>query len=155
MFANIALKECDPKKAIIDILFAPSKIYTILWAVKLDVLEHLYTKPMTAEALADVIATKPELTSRLLRALVTLGFLVKNEQQQFEVTELGSALRTGSDNSIKHILQFFFEHGRIANTSIVNTSKTGEHAFISTYGMDFFDYITENCELRNIFHIGL
>ncbi|RWS08860.1 hypothetical protein B4U80_14725, partial [Leptotrombidium deliense] len=69
MFANIALKESDPKKAIIDLIFAPTKIYTILWAVKLDVVDHLYTKPMTAEALADVIATKPELTSRLLRAL--------------------------------------------------------------------------------------
>ncbi|RWS28009.1 hydroxyneurosporene methyltransferase-like protein [Leptotrombidium deliense] len=155
MFANIALKESDPKKAIFDLMFAPTKIYTVLWALKLDVVDHLYTKRMTADELANVIKTKPELTHRLLRALVTLGFLVKNKQQEFQVTEFGSALRSGSDSCMKHMLQFFFEHGRIVSTSIVNLSKTGTNVFTSTFGKPFFDYIAENSELRNMFHTGL
>ncbi|RWS24594.1 hypothetical protein B4U80_13198, partial [Leptotrombidium deliense] len=81
MFSNIVLKENDPKKAVLDFIYAPTKIYTALWAAKLDVINHLHSKPMNAQELAELTSTKPELTSRLLRALVTLGFLVKNEQQ--------------------------------------------------------------------------
>ncbi|RWS25779.1 methyltransferase-like protein [Leptotrombidium deliense] len=88
--------------AMLDLLLGATKSHVTYCVAQLDIVDYLSEKPMTAEQLAVITSTNNELLYRLLRAAVSIGLLIENEENQFSVTELGSTLKTGGEQCMKH-----------------------------------------------------
>ncbi|RWS20910.1 methyltransferase-like protein, partial [Leptotrombidium deliense] len=97
----------EARNAMHELLLGATKSYITFCVAKLNIVDLLIDKPMRAEELARLTSTNEELLYRLLRASVSIGLLVENEEKQFSVTDLGSTLKTGGVNSMKNLVFFY------------------------------------------------
>ncbi|RWS23759.1 hypothetical protein B4U80_13322 [Leptotrombidium deliense] len=96
----------EARNAMHDLMMGATKSYITYTVAKLDIVDYLSEKPMTAEELAIITSTKKDILYRLLRAAVEIGLVVENEVKQFLVTDLGSTLKTGGKYSMKNMVMF-------------------------------------------------
>ncbi|RWS26922.1 methyltransferase-like protein [Leptotrombidium deliense] len=138
-------------KQAMDLIYGASRSFMVYTAVKLEIVDHLFQRPMNAEQLAVLTNTKPELLYRFLRALVSIRILDENENKMFSVTELGLMFKSGHENSVKNFMLMVNELIPQTLATLDNTLQKGEHPFEHVYGMSYFDYISKNAYHRNVF----
>jgi hypothetical protein len=79
-------------------IWVPQAIYA---AAKLGLPDSLAEGPLQSEEVARAARTHPGATYRLLRALVVLGLVRQHGDGRFELTPLGSCLRSDAPDSVR------------------------------------------------------
>jgi O-methyltransferase domain/Dimerisation domain len=120
--------------------------YTVSYVLRamtvLDLADHLATGPRTVADLADVTGAHAPSLARLLRALVAIGLCAYEDQDQVQLTPLGSLLRSDVPDSRKASVLLntspWFPH---ALEELPYAIHTGEQTFRRIYGVGFWDYL--------------
>ena len=121
-------------------------------AAKLGIADLLKEGPKNCDELAKATGTHPRSLYRLLRALASVGVFAEAEDGRFGLTPLGECLQTGISGSVRALT---INHGeRLYRPwgELLHSVRTGETAFHHIFGMDVWQYATQNPETATIFN---
>ena len=106
---------------------------------------------MAAEAGAE-----PLHMTRLLRALSALGLLKENTPGTFSATAAGALLDPGRPDSLASFVRMFTEPAILRAWEHLDGSvRTGEIAFDTVFGTDFFSHLATHPELSSEFNAAM
>lgn len=120
-------------------------------AARLGIADHLADGPETHDALAKATATHAPSLRRVLRLLAAAGVLNEREDGRFELTPVGSFLKSGP-GSFRAAAQLF--GGPMVWQSwgdLLTTVRTGETALHRVFKTDSFAYFEEHPEEAAVF----
>ncbi|MFE0100716.1 methyltransferase [Streptomyces sp. NPDC059009] len=139
-----------------QILFGGLAAQTVRAAVQLGIVERFGGKERTAAELAAEADAQPQGMTRLLRALAGLGLLREREPGTFAVTEAGAYLDPGHPESVTALVGIFADPTMTrAWEHLADSVRTGETAFDTVYGTDFFSHLKEHPELSAQFNTAM
>src|SRR5262245_55042736 len=141
-----------PHVQLIQMAVASWVAATVYAAAKLSLADHLASGARSAVELAGPTATHAPSLHRLMRTLAGLGILTERDRQQFALTPLGEALKTGAPGSARATLMAFcgqaFWHSWEEFIYSLETGKTG---FERANGMPLFEYLAQHPEEASYF----
>jgi methyltransferase family protein len=112
--------------------------------------------PKNCDQLANETNTHAPTLYRILRFLAGAGLFNEVRPQTFELTRLGSALRTdvpGSGNMTARLLLSEFHWNPWGR--LIHSVRTGETAFDYVHGMGVFQYLEKNAEASAVFNAAM
>jgi len=121
-------------------------------AATLGIADLLADGPRASDDLAAATGTDPRALYRLLRGLSSVGVFHEDAERRFALTELGSALRTDSpDSMVDMVVYSGRQYYREAWSSLLESVRTGETAFRLVHGVDVWEYRAQRPEESAIF----
>ena len=110
-------------------------------AATLRIADHIAGGVHTAPDLAKAADADADTLDRLLRHLTALGVLSRSESGQYELTELGDALRDDHPFGMRARLDIDGGVGRaeLSFVQLLHSVRTGEAAFPAQFGRDFWE----------------
>jgi O-methyltransferase domain/Dimerisation domain len=122
-------------------------------AVELGIPDLLLSGPKHCDELAAKTKTHGPTLYRLLRFLAGAGLCKEIGSREFELTPLGSALRSDIQGSICPVVRLWLSESHwLSWGHLLHSVRTGEHAFDHAHGMGVFDYLRKNTELSAVFN---
>jgi SAM-dependent methyltransferase len=126
---------------------------TLRAAVRLGVMELLGDTPRRAADVAADAGAEPQPMTRLLRALTGLGLLREHTPGSFSVTPEGALLHPGRPDSLASFVSMFTEPTIVRAWEHLDDSvRTGEIAFDTVFGTDFFSHLAQHPEPSEAFN---
>jgi hypothetical protein len=124
-------------------------------AAKLGIADLLQQGPKNADELAQVTGTHARSLYRLLRALASIGVFAEAEDGRFGLTPLGAYLQTGIPGSVRALTLNHGERLYRPWGELLHSVRTGESAFHHIFGMDVWQYATQNPEAAALFNVAM
>lgn len=125
---------------------------SIYVAAELCLADLLKDGPVAIEFLTGVTGSQGPSLYRLMRALVSVGIFVEDEQKRFGLTPLGATLRTGVPGSMRDlVVNSLGKEAYRAWGHIMHTVQTGETAFDHAFGMGVWQYRSEHPDHGAVF----
>ncbi|RWS29145.1 hypothetical protein B4U80_12744 [Leptotrombidium deliense] len=134
-----------------DLVLSYVKPCMIHCAVELDIVDHLSKEAMNASKLAEITNTNADNLHRLLRGLASIGILKADENGNFSVTKFGETLKESDTHSLKNTAKLLLFHNFTTMRNLTHSIKNSGSAFEFTHGKPYYDYLSENAELEDIF----
>ncbi|RWS24027.1 hypothetical protein B4U80_13282 [Leptotrombidium deliense] len=134
-----------------DYIIGVSKTCLIATAAKLNVIDELFAKPMTAEELAEKIKCDSTNLYRLLRSLSSLCVVSEDDQRRFTVTPLGETLRSDVVGSLRNFAMMYTTSIYDAYGKMSYAVETGKVPFENMFGMSAFDFFKQYPEQGQYF----
>jgi hypothetical protein len=128
---------------------------SIFVVAELGIADLLKDGAMTAEELAEMTGANPNILYRLLRILAGEGVFNVEPGRSFSLTPLSQALRTDVADSVHAYIVMKHELEFPPLMDILHTVRTGEPAFVETFGKPAFEYLTENPGPAARFHAAM
>ena len=127
-----------------------TRIITI--AAQLGLADHLAAGPKRADELAALVQADAPTLYRLLRALASVGVFVEVESGGFALTPLGDCLRTDAPSRMRSwaLLEGEAFCQRLY-ADLLWSVQTGGVTFDQTYGMGFYQYLTQHSDTARLF----
>lgn len=124
-------------------------------AAKLGIADLLLSESANVDQLAADLRVNPDALGRYLRALATIGIVRTDDDGNFALTPLGSALRAGAPGSAKaHAIlagdEFFPTWG-----ALLDAIRNGEAQFQRIFGLSAWEHRQANPELSALFNSWL
>ncbi|MFE2294187.1 methyltransferase [Streptomyces sp. NPDC059452] len=136
--------------------FGSMAAQTLRAAVRLGVVELLGDTPRRAADVAADAGAEPQPMTRLLRALTGLGLLREHDPDFFTVTPAGALLHPGRPDSLASFVSMFTEPAIVRAWEHLDDSvRTGEIAFDTVFGTDFFSHLGRHPELSAAFNAAM
>ena len=107
---------------------------------------------LSVEHIASEVGAEPQPLYRVLRLLAGLGVLEESEDRIFNLTELGSFLRSDTPSSVRHAAVMFGELPYQSAGALLHTVQTGETAFDYLYGTGHEPWLEQHPEEATTFH---
>ncbi|ARF74184.1 methyltransferase [Kitasatospora albolonga] len=136
--------------------FGSMAAQTLRAAVRLGVVELLGDAPRRAADVAADAGAGHQPMTRLLRALTGLGLLREHAPDSFAVTPAGALLHPGRPDSLASFVRMFTEPAIVRAWERLDDSvRTGEIAFDTAFGTDFFSHLAQHPELSADFNAAM
>jgi hypothetical protein len=142
--------------------FQMSKMITGAWisqmvyvTAKLKLADLVAVKPRSAEELAGLTETQPDMMFRVLRALASVGVFAENEDSKFETTPLSETLRSDIPNSQWALAIMMGEEHYRCWGELIYSLETGKKSFDKLYDQPIFEYLGENSEAALVFDAAM
>ncbi|MFJ9617986.1 methyltransferase [Streptomyces noursei] len=115
-------------------------------AATLGVADHIAAGVHDAKELARLCKTRAEVLDSLLRYLVSLELLGRNEDGGYELRYAAGPLLTGHPSSLREALRLDGVTGRsdMALVGLVHTIRTGEPAHVGLFGRGYWESLNED-----------
>jgi O-methyltransferase domain/Dimerisation domain len=112
--------------------------------------------PKSCDELATATNTHAPTLYRILRFLAGAGLFNEVAPQKFELTRLGSALRTDVPGSGSMAARLWLSESHWNPWSrLIHSVRTGETAFDHLHGMGVFQYLEKNAEASAVFNAAM
>ncbi len=122
-------------------------------AVELGIPDLLRTGPMHSDDLAAKTHTHAPTLYRILRFLAGAGLFDEIAPREFELTKLGSTLRTDMPGTINPAVRLWLSDSHwLPWGHLLHSVRTGELAFDHVHGMGVFDYLRKNADVSAVFN---
>jgi hypothetical protein len=122
-------------------------------AVELGIPDLLTNGPKHCDDLAVQTQTHGPTLYRVLRFLAGAGLFNEIAPREFELTQLGSALRGDIQGSIGPAVRLWLSESHwVPWSQLLHSVRSGEHAFSRAHGIGVFDYLNQNPEIASIFN---
>lgn len=129
---------------------------TVGTAVRWGIFDRIGTGALTATDLSQALATHPQATLRLLRALAGLGLLDEPEPGLFRTTGAGDLLRASTPGSLHAMATMFTDPVMLRAWDLLDEGvRTGQTQFGSAFGTDFFGHLKDHPELSATFNAAM
>lgn len=136
--------------------FGTMAAQTLRAAVRLRVAELIGNTPRPAVDVAADAGTDPQHTTRLLRALAALGLLREAAPDSFSLTGAGALLNAEHPDSLASFVRAFTDPTVIRAWEHLDDSvRTGEVAFDTVFGTDFFFHLAQHPDLSAQFNAAM
>lgn len=122
-------------------------------AATLRIADHIARGRRTAAELAEASNADPDTLDRVLRHLVTVGVLSRDESGRYALTPLGDALRDDQSDNLRARLDIEGAVGRadLAFVQLLHSVRTGEAAFPAQFGRTFWEDLSASPALTASF----
>jgi len=137
--------EVPPSMAMLQIIigFWMSRAVSVI--AKLGIPDLLKDGAKTADEIAATTNMNAPSLYRILRALVSVGVLRREDGGRFGLTPLSETLVTGAPGSLRwFVVSELGQEHYPAWGNLMHSVKTGEIAFDSLYGMNIWQYFEKN-----------
>jgi hypothetical protein len=124
-------------------------------AAKLKIADHLAKKPCRSGELSQMVGARAPALHRVLRGLVALGLCAEREDGAFELTRLGSKLRSDSDGPEYSLAILSGEEYAEAWNHLLHSVTSGGTAFDHVFGESPWEHRQKNSELNQCFNSWL
>ena len=121
-------------------------------AAKVGIADALTHGPLDLDRLAQATRTHAPSLCRLMRALGGLGLLRENEQREYELTNLGRCLVSGSPGALRARAILNGEDWYQAWGGLLESVRTGKSAFHNLFGKTFFEYMAGRPDMAAAFN---
>ncbi len=139
-----------------QLVFGSMAAQTVRAAVRLRVVELIGDKERTAAEVAADAGAEPRPMARLLRALASLGLLREHTADSFSVTPAGALLDPGRPDALTSLVRMFTEPVMLRAWEHLDDSvRTGDVAFDTVFGKDFFSHLKELPDLSAEFNAAM
>lgn len=153
---DVRAAETSGRDLIVRLAFGSMAAQTLRAAVHLRVVELVGDTPRRAADVAGDCGADLQSMTRLLRALAGLGLLREHAPGSFSVTPAGALLDPGHPDSLTRFVRMFTEPTTVRAWEHLDDSvRTGEIAFDSVFGTDFFGYLAQHPELSAEFNAAM
>jgi hypothetical protein len=115
-------------------------------AAQLNIADLLASQPKTASQLAEETQAHAPSLYRLLRTLSSVGVFYENENNEFELTALGSTLQSGVTGSLKYHAIMNLRYHYSAWGNLLQAVKTGDIAFDNLHKMTVWEFYEKDEE---------
>ncbi|MFE7671798.1 methyltransferase [Streptomyces albidoflavus] len=144
------------RELIVRLAFGSMAAQTVRAAVRLRVVELMGDAPRQAAEVASAAGAAPQPMARLLRALSALGLLEECAPGTFAVTPAGALLHPGAPGSVASFVRMFTDPALVRAWEHLDDSvRTGEVAFDTVFGTDFFSHLGRHPELSAEFNAAM
>ncbi|HET7684713.1 MAG TPA: methyltransferase [Marmoricola sp.] len=109
----------------------------------------LAQRPLTATEIGERTGWRPDLATRVLRALVPRGLFRCDDQGRWHLTDVGQVLRSDHPASVAGARLSGFEVG--GWTRMLQTLRSGQPSFELTFDTTFWDWLAEHPDDRSAF----
>lgn len=121
-------------------------------AATLKISDLLAACPRTVNDLAKETETHGPTLLRLMRALDSVGIYSRDEEGRYTNTELGDQLRSDVPGSIAGWAAYVGRpYYRQAWSGLLESTRTGENAFVATHGLRVWEYRQQHPEEQVVF----
>ncbi|RJP24504.1 MAG: methyltransferase [Candidatus Abyssobacteria bacterium SURF_5] len=124
-------------------------------AAELGIADLLVEKPLTAEELAKRAGAHANSLYRVLRALGSIGIFAEDEHGRFSLTPLAEHLRSDRADLHKSFAVMMGAEFYQSWGNLLHAVKTGNEAFRKTFGVTFFQYMTEHPDRHKIYDAAM
>ena len=120
---------------------------------KLGIADHLDDDdPMPVADLAAVTDADPGALYRFCRALAAIDILVEHSGREFTLAPMGRVLRSDDPSGLRAFAIVNGEEPFRAWGDVMFSVRTGLSAFEHMFGMNHFEYLSQNAEANQVFH---
>jgi hypothetical protein len=119
--------------------------------VKLNIADQLAGGPKTAGELAKLASVQAGPLYQVLRAVASLGVFAEDEAGRFSNTPMSEFLRSGAPPVARNSAKLIEAVHWRAFGELMHAVQNGTPAFGKAFGVDFFDYLTADDDLRAVF----
>ncbi|MEU4271710.1 methyltransferase [Streptomyces sp. NPDC026092] len=141
---------------VVRLAFGSMAAHTLRAAIRLRVVELVGDTPRRAADVAADAGTEAQPMTRLLRALTGLGLLREHAPDTFTVTPAGALLDPGRPDSLTSFVGMFTEPAIVRAWEHLDDSvRTGDVAFDTLFGTDFFSHLAQHPELSAGFNAAM
>jgi len=124
-------------------------------AAELGIADLLIEKPRTAKELAEQVGAHGTSLHRVLRALASVGIFAEDIYGRFSLTPLAEHLRSDVPDLHRSLAIMMGSEFYQSWGNLLHAVKTGSEAFRKTYGVPFFQYMTEHPERHKIYDAAM
>ena len=139
-----------------------SKMITGAWisqlvyvTAKLKIADLVAEEPKSAEEIAGLTDTQPEMMYRFLRAAASVGVFAEDSDHRFESTPLSETLRSDISHSQWALAIMMGEEHYRCWGELLYSLETGKKSFDKLYGQPIFDYLGEHPDAAKIFDAAM
>ncbi len=144
------------RELLVRLVFGGMAAQTVRAAVRLRIVELIGDTPRPAADVAADAGAEPQPMTRLLRALAGLGLLREHGFGTFAVAPAGLLLAPGRPDSLTSFVRMFTEPAIIRAWEHLDDSvRTGDVAFDTVFGTDFFSHLAREPELSGEFNAAM
>ncbi|MET9522301.1 methyltransferase [Streptomyces coeruleorubidus] len=144
------------RELLVRLVFGGMAAQTVRAAVRLRIVELIGDTPRPAADVAADAGAEPQPMTRLLRALAGLGLLREHGFGTFAVAPAGLLLAPGRPDSLTSFVRMFTEPAIIRAWEHLDDSvRTGDVAFDTVFGRDFFSHLAREPELSGEFNAAM
>lgn len=141
---------------VMRLVFGSMAAQTVRAGVRLRVVDLIGDKERSAVDVAADADAGPQSMTRLLRALAGLGLLREHAAGTFSVTRAGALLHPERPDSLAPLVRMFTEPTMLRAWELLDDSvRTGDVAFDTVFGKDFFSHLKELPELSSEFNAAM
>lgn len=147
--ATAAAPNINPRRALAQILVGNQIQQAVYVAAKLGIADLLKDGPKSISELAAAAGADTKSLYRLLRVLAAFGLFVEDDQRCFASTPVAALLEKGTASRA-----FALWSGGVSYQvfgSLEHSVRTGEPSFDRLFGAEFFDYLSQNPEVGDLF----
>ncbi len=139
--------------AMVEMILAGWMSQAIQAAAELGVADALSAGPLPLEELARRVSADPDALSRLLRALISRGIFRRQRDGRYALNALADTLRSDAPASMAGAALFYGSRQHREHwTMLVESIRTGEANIPLLRGKEFFDYLSDDAELSDLFN---
>jgi hypothetical protein len=109
------------------------------FAADLNIADRLAAGERSVDDLAVETGCRADALYRIMRVLAAEGIFRESEHRRFELTELGSALRSDEPSSPRDIIRMMNREPYLAFSELGHSAHTGLPAFDKVFGRPRFD----------------
>jgi len=145
--------EIPPSAKIMQMLFGKHVTYSLSCVARLGIADHMSTKPVSSEILAEKVGAHPPSLYRLMRMLASLGVFAEPEPGQFVLTSIGETLRTEAPGSVRYLaIQFGDPWASRPFEHFTECIRTGQEAVTMAWGKNIFEVLHDLPEQAEAFN---
>jgi len=137
------------------------KLDTLIWSCVISQAVHaavvigipalLTTGPKSAKEVAVASGSDAQTLEAILHALAAFEILDVDQNEQFRLTQLGNLLLDPSHGLMGEAGPFF-ETIYKAQSGLLQMARTGETAFKTVFGVDFYSYLASHSQVGSFFN---
>jgi hypothetical protein len=136
-----------------SMLFGLRVAQSISVAASMGIPDALATGPRASEDLASELRAHARTLYRLLRMLAAAGILTEDGEQRFALTDLGTALRSDVEGSVREQAVLFGRPALLgAWGNLEHSIRTGENAFAALHGEPIWTWRARDPEAQSQFN---
>jgi hypothetical protein len=124
-------------------------------AAELGIADLLVGGPRTADELAGLTRADPGALYRVLRALASVGIFSEDAERRFSLTPVAECLRSDIPTSLRSLAIMLGAELYQSWGSLLYSAQTGEPGFQKSFGVPFFQYMTEHPERHAIYDASM
>ena len=128
---------------------------TVYVMAKLGLADQLAAGPATAADLAARVDVDAEALGRVLRLAAYVGLVAEVPGERFELTAVGTQLRSDVEGSVRAFAIMIGEQHYTAWGSLLYSVKTAKPAFDHVFGAPFFDYMATHPDMQTTFDAAM
>jgi hypothetical protein len=148
-------KELSPAHTLRQMALGYIVSRSISVVAELGIADLLKDGAKTAEELASATGANQNILYRILRILAGEGVFKEGANRSFSLTPLSQALRTDAADSVHAYIVMKHELEFPPLMDIMHTVRTGEPAFVETFGKPAFEFLKENPGPAARFHAAM